>query len=175
MGLIPGFGRYSGGGNGNPLQCSCLEDSMDRGVWQASVYGVAENWTWLSTHTHVRLHIHTHSTTTTTRHLKEEQVSMAEGSFVCRYEWGSQSSDSFALCSSYWFLSHRPFTKRLICSRLWFFETWSSFDVALKVIPRGKGIRTLQPFWAIQTLGCLLYQLFTGTAANSSDVICHLP
>ena len=45
MGLIPGFGRYSGGGNGNPLQCSCLEDSMDRGVWQASVYGVAENWT----------------------------------------------------------------------------------------------------------------------------------
>ena len=32
-GLIPGLGRSPGGGNGNPLQCSCLENPMDRGAW----------------------------------------------------------------------------------------------------------------------------------------------
>ena len=36
FGLIPGSGRYPGGGPGNPLQCSCLENPMDRGVRQAS-------------------------------------------------------------------------------------------------------------------------------------------
>ena len=41
MGLIPGSGRSPGGGKGNPLQCSCLEDSMDRGAWQAAVHRVA--------------------------------------------------------------------------------------------------------------------------------------
>ena len=38
MGLIPGSGRSPGGGNGNPLQYSCLENCMDRGVWQATVH-----------------------------------------------------------------------------------------------------------------------------------------
>ena len=41
-GLIPGPGRSSGGGNDNPLQYSCLENPMDRGVWQATDHGVAE-------------------------------------------------------------------------------------------------------------------------------------
>ena len=41
MGMIPGSGRYPGEGNGNPLQCTCLENSMVRGAWQASVHGVA--------------------------------------------------------------------------------------------------------------------------------------
>ena len=48
--LIPGSGRSPGGGNGNPLQYSCLENSMDKGVWQAAVHGVAKNQTRLSTH-----------------------------------------------------------------------------------------------------------------------------
>ena len=34
-----------GVGNGNPLQYSCLEDSMDRGAWRATVHGVVKNWT----------------------------------------------------------------------------------------------------------------------------------
>ena len=38
-GSVPGSGRYSGEGNGNPLQYSCLENPMDRGVWQAIVHG----------------------------------------------------------------------------------------------------------------------------------------
>ena len=41
-GLIPGLRRPPGGGHGNPLQFSCLENSMDRGAWQATVHGVAE-------------------------------------------------------------------------------------------------------------------------------------
>ena len=40
MGSIPALGRYSGGGNGNPLQYSCLENPMDIGAWQATVHGV---------------------------------------------------------------------------------------------------------------------------------------
>ena len=40
-GLIPGLGRYLREGNSNPLQYSCLENSMDRGAWQATVHGVA--------------------------------------------------------------------------------------------------------------------------------------
>ena len=39
--LIPGLGRSSGEGNGNPLQYSCLENPMDRGAWQATVHGIA--------------------------------------------------------------------------------------------------------------------------------------
>ena len=45
MGSIPGLGRYSGGGNGNPLQYSCLENSMDRGAWRVTVHGVAKSRT----------------------------------------------------------------------------------------------------------------------------------
>ena len=41
-GSIPGVERSPGDGNGNPLQYSCLENSMDRGAWRATVHGVAE-------------------------------------------------------------------------------------------------------------------------------------
>ena len=45
LGLILGLGRSPGGGNGNPLQYSCLENSMDRGAWWATVHGVAKSQT----------------------------------------------------------------------------------------------------------------------------------
>ena len=46
---IPGLRRYQGEGNGYPLQYSCLENSMDRGSWQATtVHGVAKNQTQLN-------------------------------------------------------------------------------------------------------------------------------
>ena len=48
LGSIPGSGRSSGEGNGNPLQYYCLENPMDRGAWQATVHGVAKSWTRLS-------------------------------------------------------------------------------------------------------------------------------
>ena len=49
VGSIPGWRRSSGGGNGNPLQYSCLENFMDRGAWQATVHGVTKSQTCLST------------------------------------------------------------------------------------------------------------------------------
>ena len=45
LGSVPGLGRSPGEGNGNPLQYSCLENPMDRGVWLATVYGVAKSRT----------------------------------------------------------------------------------------------------------------------------------
>ena len=41
-GSIPESGRSLGGGHGSPLQCSCLENSMNRGAWRATVHGVVE-------------------------------------------------------------------------------------------------------------------------------------
>ena len=51
-GSIPGSGRSPGGGNGNALQYSCLENTMDRGAWWATVHRVAKSWTQLSDFTH---------------------------------------------------------------------------------------------------------------------------
>ena len=56
LGSIPGWGRSPGEGNGNPLQYSCLENSMDRGAWQA-VHGITESWTRLSTHAHTGIYM----------------------------------------------------------------------------------------------------------------------
>ena len=54
-GSIPGSGRSPGIGNGNPLQYSCLENSMDSGAWKATVHMVTKSWTQLrclSRHAH---------------------------------------------------------------------------------------------------------------------------
>ena len=61
VGLIPGSGRSPGGGNGNPLQYSCLENPMDRGAWWAIVHGVTRSWTQLNTHTHTHTSMHASS------------------------------------------------------------------------------------------------------------------
>ena len=45
LGSIPGPGGSPGKGNGYSLQYSCLENSMDRGGWQATVHGVSKSWT----------------------------------------------------------------------------------------------------------------------------------
>ena len=47
MGLIPGLGRSPGGGHGNSLQCSCLENLMEGRAWQAIVHGLTKNQTQL--------------------------------------------------------------------------------------------------------------------------------
>ena len=53
---IPGSGRSPGEGNGNPLQYSCLENSTDRGAWQATVHGGQKSRTQLSNfHFHLYL------------------------------------------------------------------------------------------------------------------------
>ena len=58
--LILWLGRSPGGGHGNPLQYSCLENHMERGAWWATVHRVARSWTWLkrlSMHAHVQYSI----------------------------------------------------------------------------------------------------------------------
>ena len=59
-GSIPGSGRSPGGGNGNPLQGSCLENPMDGQAWRATVHSVAESdMTEVTSHTHTHTHTHT--------------------------------------------------------------------------------------------------------------------
>ena len=58
-GLIPGLGRSPGEGNGNPLQYSCLENSMDGGTWWATVHGVAKSQTRLSNFTSLHFNVAT--------------------------------------------------------------------------------------------------------------------
>ena len=53
LGSILGSGRSSGGGNGNPLSHPRLDNSMDRGGWQATAHGVSKSWTRLSIHTYI--------------------------------------------------------------------------------------------------------------------------
>ena len=45
VGLIPGSEKSPGGGHGNPLQYSCLENAMDRRAWQATIQGFEKSWT----------------------------------------------------------------------------------------------------------------------------------
>ena len=54
LGLIPGLGISPGEGNGNPLQYSCLENSMDRGAWRVTV---AKSQTWLMTKHNTHMHV----------------------------------------------------------------------------------------------------------------------
>ena len=54
---IPGSGRSPGGGHGNPVQYSCLENPMDKGAWRARVHRVTKSWTRLKRqHTHTHIH-----------------------------------------------------------------------------------------------------------------------
>ena len=55
-----GSGRCPGGGNGNPLQYSCLENPMDRGAWRVTIQGVTESQTQLNAHTHIHTHTPSH-------------------------------------------------------------------------------------------------------------------
>ena len=52
-GSVLGWGRSPGVENGNPLQYSYLETSVDRGAWQATVHGIPKSWARLSTDTHI--------------------------------------------------------------------------------------------------------------------------
>ena len=85
MGSILGSGRFPGEGHGYPLQYSCLENSMDRGAWQAAVLGVAKSQTCLSDCACARAHTHTHTHTHTGPTPGEaEAPSMTT---LCLYTW----------------------------------------------------------------------------------------
>ena len=63
LGSIPGLGRSTGEGNGNPLQYSCLGNPMNGGAWLATVHGVAKSRTQLSDFTSLHLAHHLHQGT----------------------------------------------------------------------------------------------------------------
>ena len=73
MGSLPGSGRSTAVGNGNPLQYSCLENSMYRGAWRATVHGLTKSRTLLSAW--VRAHTYTHTHTHTQKHKKYKKMS----------------------------------------------------------------------------------------------------
>ena len=72
MGLIPESRRCPGGGYGNPLQYSCLENPTDRGAWGPTVRSISMSQTqlkWVSTHARARAHTHTHSPSLSLAHI----------------------------------------------------------------------------------------------------------
>ena len=73
---IPMLARSPGGGHGNPLQYSCLENPMDRGAWRATVPGAAESQKWLKL-----LSMHTHTT-----HLRSSACS-EKVRLLCEISW----------------------------------------------------------------------------------------
>ena len=79
--LISESGRSSRGGNGNPLQYSCLRNLMDRWAWRAIIHGVPKNQTWLSTHTYMHTHTHTHTHT----HNFLVKLNVQDSKFWCSY------------------------------------------------------------------------------------------
>ena len=90
MGLIPKSGRSPGVGNGNLLQYSCLENSIDRGAWWATLLGVTKSQTWLSTHpqgTCWLLYYEDHYPTSWCYRIPETQS-----------QWGSRGLHAEALC-----------------------------------------------------------------------------
>ena len=82
VGWIPGPGRSPGEGNGNPLQYSCLGNTMARGAWRATVHGVTKSWTQLSTHVHTHTHTCTHTHTHIYQVSLEPRVSEQRGDRV---------------------------------------------------------------------------------------------
>ena len=69
LGSMPRLGRSPGGGNGNPLQYSCLENPMDRGAWWARVHVVTKSQTSLSTYNYLRKLLFTKIPLQKTNHL----------------------------------------------------------------------------------------------------------
>ena len=58
MGSIPGLGRFLGGGHGNPLQYSCLENPMDRRAWWVTVHRITKSQTEVTEHASIYAHTH---------------------------------------------------------------------------------------------------------------------
>ena len=96
MGLIPRLGKSAGGGNGNPLQYSCLGNPMDRGAWGLCSPGGHQEWRiteWLSTHTHMHPGL-SKQTSLIASILKSRELSPAGGRRVMRWK-GSQRDSKF--------------------------------------------------------------------------------
>ena len=97
--LIPGWERSPRVGNGDPLQCSCLESSMERGAWWVIVHRIAKSQTRLSTHVRARTHTHMHTHTHTHTGDRKVKVKFAQ-SCLTLTPWSPQSMEFFR--PEYW-------------------------------------------------------------------------
>ena len=100
-----------GEGNGNPLQCSCLENPRDRGAWWAAVSGVAQSRTWLK-------QLSSSSSSNPPKHLKKPQCFYFLAVLHSMWDLSSSSTDwTHTLCSESWNLNH--WTTREILKHSW--------------------------------------------------------
>ena len=81
VGSTPRWGRSPGGGHGNPLQYSCLENLMDKGAWQAIVHRVAKRWTQLKRLSE-RACTHAHTHTQSCLHMEMAEINSHNGDSV---------------------------------------------------------------------------------------------
>ena len=79
--MILGLGRLPGGGNGNPLQYSCLENPMDRGAWRATIHGVAKRHGLATEHAQMHLDGSLGTAGTTCLHLTRRCGMVRGGTF----------------------------------------------------------------------------------------------
>ena len=86
QGSIPGSGRSPGERNGYPLQYSCLENTMYRGSWQATVHGVAKSWTQLSDFTSLHFIIRNTSYTVTQKYSFNTSLFLVVLNHHCSWE-----------------------------------------------------------------------------------------
>ena len=124
MGLIPGWGKSLGGGNGNLLQYSCRDNPMDRGTWPTTVQGVAKSQTWLS------IWICLHTLFTFHFHALEKEMATHSGVFAWRipgtrepgglpsmgsHRVGHDWSDLAAAAAAHSVLKYIGLSKNFIC------------------------------------------------------------
>ena len=171
MGSIPELRRCPGGAKGNPLQYSCWENPMGRGVWQAIVYGVSKSWTWLSTHPFpISLSLsHTHTQTDT--HTLVSEVFGTDNWWAfwgfCGINWLSQVGHVIYAQVTFWFLVPQAFFgwntvclyiyrkegEKASCARLW--SVLRRLYSAPEAVSLGKGATNLDlAVWAL----CQVYQ-----------------
>ena len=160
---IPRSGRYPGEGNCYPLQYSCLEHSMDRGAWQATVHWVAKSQTQVSIHTQPSLwsnsHIHTW--------LVEKNIALTIWTFVSK-----AMSLLFNMLSRF-VIAFLPRSKRLLISWLQslstvILETKKIKSVTVSIFPPSLCHELMGPNAMIFILECwILSQLFHSLSPSS--------
>ena len=125
-GLISGWGRSPGGGHGNPLQYSCLEDPTDRGAWQATVHWVAKSRTQLkrlSTHPHTIDILAQFLASQNKRHVAQSSLKAGCGQQSLVGQWGLCGASllqlflgkQLALCSAFFPCPHPLLTAWMQC------------------------------------------------------------
>ena len=127
MSLTPGSGRSHGVGHGTPLQHSCLENSVDRGAWRATVLGAAESQTWLSDWAYksplsenIIPFTWTHSLEEICAAIRKQIVLL--GSFICPNVQLNHTLSPFHIQKSSWIFSKETSKDCLKLSKLWLWK-----------------------------------------------------